>query len=319
LKILVIRFSSIGDIVLTTPVVRCLKEQLSCEVHYCTKAGYKSILENNPYIDKLHLLDDNMKELTKSLKNEKFDYVIDLHRNIRTMKIKWSLMSKWRSVDKLNIEKWMLVKFKTNRLPKVHIVDRYLETTRSLGVKNDGKGLDYFISEKDEMKMDELPEGFQNGFNVFAVGGQHFTKKLPNERIAEAIDKVSYPTILLGGKEDYENGEEIVKMSNSVVVNFCGKSSLGESAWLVKMSERVFTHDTGVMHIAAAFNKPIVSFWGNTVPQFGMYPYLVEEKAIEKSKMIEVTDLPCRPCSKIGFDKCPQGHFKCMKESEFNF
>lgn len=319
MKILILRFSSIGDIVLTTPVVRCLKEQLSCELHYCTKPGFKSILENNPHIDKVHVLENGMGDLVSQLKKEKFDLVIDLHRNLRTMRIKWSLLKKWRSVDKLNFEKWLLVKFKTNRMPDIHIVDRYLETLKGLGVENDGKGLDYFIRDNDETSLKELPENFQNGFNVFAIGGQHFTKKMPNDRIVEAISKTKLPMILLGGKEDKENGNEIVRMSSHEILNLCGETTLNGSASLVKNSERVFTHDTGVMHIAAAYNKPIVSFWGNTVPEFGMYPYLTNEESIERSSVIQVQGLSCRPCSKIGFDQCPKGHFKCMRESEFDF
>src|SRR4051812_37393796 len=145
MKFLIIRFSSIGDIVLTTPVIRCLKQQVAgAEVHYLTKRGFKAVLENNPYIDKLHLLGDDLDETILQLQRENFDYIIDLHKNLRTLKVKRGL-NKVKSVsfNKLNIQKWFLTAFKINMLPTVHIVDRYLQTIKKFGVENDGKGLDY--------------------------------------------------------------------------------------------------------------------------------------------------------------------------------
>src|SRR6202789_728000 len=146
MKFLIIRFSSIGDIVLTTPVVRCLKKQVvTAEVHYLTKASVKPILEANPYIDKIHCLGDDLDAVIGTLRSEDFDYVIDLHHNLRTWKVKRGLGKQAFSFDKLNIEKWWYTNFKWNRMPAVHIVDRYMETVAGFGIKNDGAGLDYFI------------------------------------------------------------------------------------------------------------------------------------------------------------------------------
>ncbi|MGB5976512.1 MAG: glycosyl transferase, partial [Cyclobacteriaceae bacterium] len=135
-KVLVIRFSSIGDIVLTTPVVRALATQLEeTEVHYCTKKQYASLVSDNPYINKVHLLEGKLDELIAQLKAENFDYIIDLHRNLRTRMIKLRLGVKSSSFDKLNREKWLMVNFNINRLPNRHIVDRYMDTVEPLGVK----------------------------------------------------------------------------------------------------------------------------------------------------------------------------------------
>ena len=145
LKILIIRFSSIGDIVLTTPVIRCIKQQLpNVEIHYLTKRNFKSILSSNPNIDKLHLLEETLSATISSLKAEKFDLIIDLHHNLRTLIIKIKLGVKSSSFDKLNWQKWLLVNLKINRMPDVHLVDRYFATVRFLGVKNDEKALDYY-------------------------------------------------------------------------------------------------------------------------------------------------------------------------------
>ncbi|GAA4831504.1 glycosyltransferase family 9 protein [Algivirga pacifica] len=330
-KILILRFSSIGDIVLTTPVVRALKTQLEAEVHYVTKASYKGLLEHNPYIDKVHCLEGSLNTLVKALKEEHFDYIIDLHHNLRTRIIKWRLDVRSFSFDKINLEKWLYVNLKVDRMPNVHIVDRYMDTAAPLGIKADNLGLDYFIPEKDEVEMEWLPEAFREKFVVYGIGGQHNTKKLPLDKMIELCDKIHHPIVLLGGPEDKETGDELMDFfspekgdpsfnegleklkKNKLIFNGCGKFNLNQSASLIKQSYAVFTHDTGVMHIAAAFKKRIFSIWGNTTPKLGMYPYRTQFTIFERN------DLSCRPCSKIGYDKCPKGHFKCMKEQEFDF
>ncbi len=332
MKILVIRFSSIGDIVLTTPVVRTLKTQLeNAEVHYATKIQFKSIFEENPYIDKMHYLQKDLSGFIQQLREENFDFIVDLHHNLRTRIIKTVLLAKSTSFNKLNVEKWLMVNFKINKLPNIHIVDRYLETVKSLGVKNDTLGLDYFIPEKDVVPMEWLPETHRNGYVAYAIGAQHQTKKLPIDRMIELCDRINRPIILLGGKEDAAVGEQIgsffdkttgslqyeegLKELNkrTMIYNACGKYNLNQSASLVKQAKYVFTHDTGLMHIAAAFKKEIFSIWGNTIPEFGMYPYRT------KFTVLENTKLSCRPCSKIGYNECPKKHFKCMKEIVLDF
>ena len=309
LKILVVRFSSIGDIVLTTPVVRMLKKQLNAQVHYLTKSSYVSLLKNNPYIDSVYQIDNSISEVIANLKKEKYDYVIDLHSNLRTQILKFRLGMPAKSFNKLNMEKFMLTNFKLDNMPKIHIVDRYLETVKHLGVKNDNQGLDFFLSANDKLDISIFPKNYI----VFIIGGQHATKILPNEKIISIIKKVNKPVLLIGGPEDFGRGEQIIANTNNTI-NTCGKYSILQSASLVQQATMVITHDTGMMHIAAAFNKKIYSVWGNTVPEFGMYPYLESEQ----SKRIEVKGLNCRPCSKIGYDKCPKGHFKCMQEIDEN-
>ena len=309
LKILVVRFSSIGDIVLTTPVVRMLKKQLNAQVHFLTKSAYVSLLKNNPYIDSVYQIENSITEVIADLKKEKYDYVIDLHSNLRTQILKFRLGVAAKSFNKLNMEKFMLTNFKLDKMPKTHIVDRYLETVKHLGIKNDNQGLDFFLSANDKLDISIFPKNYI----VFVIGGQHATKILPNEKIISIIKKVNKPVLLIGGPEDAHKGEEIAKACDKVV-NTCGKYSILQSASLVQQATMVITHDTGMMHIAAAFNKKIYSVWGNTVPEFGMYPYLESEQ----SKRIEVKGLNCRPCSKIGYDKCPKGHFKCMQEIDEN-
>ncbi|MBC7913983.1 MAG: glycosyltransferase family 9 protein [Pyrinomonadaceae bacterium] len=313
MKILIIRFSSIGDIVLTTPVIRCLKQQLpGVEVHYLTKRSFEGILSSNSYIDKLHLFSDSLSETITELQAQNFDYIIDLHNNLRTRLIKVRLNVKSKSFDKLNLKKFLLVNFKIDTLPSKHIVHRYLDTVSFLGVKNDGKGLDYFFNKEYQIEF-LLPTSHHNYIGL-VIGAQHATKRLPVEKLKELCIRITQPVVLLGGKEDADRGEEIKLACGDMVFNGCGKFSLDESAFLVKNAQKIIAHDTGLMHIAAAFNKSIVSVWGNTVPEFGMYPYMVSKHTIA-----EVKGLKCRPCSKIGYKKCPMGHFKCMTEQDINF
>ena len=308
LKILVVRFSSIGDIVLTTPVVRMLKTQLNTEVHFLTKAPYVSLFKNNPYVDSVFQIDKSINEVISDLKKENYDYVIDLHSNLRTQILKLKLGVSAKSYNKLNWEKFLLTNFKTNILPDVHIVDRYLDTVKFLGITNDNKGLDFFLSNADKVDLNEFP----NDYVAIVIGGQHATKILPTAKIISICKKLNKAVLLIGGPDDKARGDEISKASGAI--NTCGNHSLLQSAFLIKNSAYVISHDTGMMHIAAAFKKKIYSVWGNTIPEFGMYPYLSDKN----SKMIEVKDLNCRPCSKIGYDKCPKGHFKCMQEIDEN-
>lgn len=331
-KVLILRFSSIGDIVLTTPVIRAIKMQLpEVEVHYATKESYANMLENNPYVDKVHKLGEKLNDLVDALQAEKFDYIVDLHNNLRTRIVKLRLNVPSKAFSKLNWEKWLIVNMKVNKLPNQHIVDRYMEAASALGVKKDQFGLDYFIPEKDEVERTWLPETHQEEYVAYVIGAQYNTKKLPFNRMIELCDKINKPIILVGGPEDAEMGEKVTQFfeqteesspyeeklaelgKKAKIFNACGKFNLNQSASLVKNASYVFTHDTGLMHIAAAFKKNIFSIWGNTIPMFGMYPYKT------KFTILENTEVNCRPCSKIGFQKCPKGHFNCMNKIVFDF
>lgn len=314
-KILIIRLSSIGDIVLTTPVVRCVKQQVpDCELHFLTKAKFADVLQNNPYIDKLILLGDSLSETIATLRDEKYDFIVDLHKNIRSFLIKMSLCRPSSSFNKLNFRKFLLSKLHIDIMPKTHIVDRYFGATKRLKVENDGQGLDFFFSEVEKNDKLPFPETFRSNYIAIAVGAQHYTKIYPAEKVGE-LCQMLYPNkvVLIGGKTDVERGKQIVAMSQGNVLNACGQLSLRQSALALWHSDFVIANDTGMMHIAAALRKPLVSIWGGTVPQFGMYPYM--PKGMESlSHIVENKQLKCRPCHKLGRESCPKGHFKCMKD-----
>jgi heptosyltransferase-2 len=317
-KILLIRFSSIGDIVLVSPVIRALKTQLKCELHVLTKSKNRNLYTHNPYVDKVHVFERKSADAIPSLKPEHFDFIVDLQKNLRSSRVKRQLKIPSSSFPKLNVKKWMLVRFKINRLEEVHIVDRYFRAVESLGVKNDGQGLDYFIPEEDFVDLKAYPPLKENAYVGLVIGGQHKTKMFPAEKAARVIGRLPWPVVLLGGPEDHENGEAIRNLTeNKQVLNACGELSLNESASLVRQAGIIITNDTGLMHMAAAFKKPIISIWGNTIPAFGMYPY--EPGNEENVVVAEVKGLKCRPCSKIGYEKCPKKHFKCMMDQDEDF
>lgn len=314
-KILVIRFSSIGDIVLTTPVIRCIKEQVpNAEVHFCTKNIYQNVLAGNIYIDKFHVLDSTIFALICHLQVERYDYIIDLHNNIRTNLIKTALGVRSFTVNKLNWCKWLYVRLKVNVMPNQHVVDRYLATVSPLKVNDDGLGLDFFINPDDVVDLDQLPVTHRFGYIAYAIGGQYATKRLPVSRMIELCNKLNSPVILLGNEQDRISGQRVVEtVGRELVYNACGLFNLSQSASLLQQSKVVFSHDTGLMHIAAALKKKVYSIWGNTTPRLGMYPYKTRYVVLEK------TGLNCRPCSKIGSNRCPTGRFECMNELAFTF
>ncbi len=309
MKILVIRFSSMGDIIYTTPVVRCLKTQIpGVEVHFLTKPAFKYIYDNNPYADKLLLLKPALSETIDDIKAEHYDYIIDLHNNLRTFLIKLRTGIKSSSYKKQPVRKWLSLKFKLKLVEPIHLVERYMKAVAFLGVKNDGKPIDYYIkAQHDITKM--LPPSHQNNYIAFVIGATHFTKRMPNEKIISICRQINVPIVLLGGEDVKANGNEIAVAVGSNIYNACGITSLDESVFLVSKAQKVLGFDTGLTHIAEAFDKPIGSIWGGTVPELlGVQPYMVKD-----AEVIGI-ELSCRPCSKFGLEKCPLGHFKCMKD-----
>ena len=310
-KFLIIRFSSIGDIVLTSPVVRCLKTQFpEAEVHFLTKKRNADLLQANPYIDQIQLLDNSLSDTIQTLKTENYDYIIDLHNNLRSLNVKLRLKAKSFSFNKLNIRKLLLTRFKLDTMPEGHIVDRNLETLRPFSIINDGKGLEHFIPKEDEFPLLELPELFRNGYVALVLAGTYTTKRMPVAKYRKLISESNTPFVLLGGKGERISAASILGWNTGNVLDFTGKLRINQSASLVKSAKLVIANDTGLMHIAAAFHKKILSVWGNTSPELGMYPYLPGEG----SEILEVKGLPCRPCSKLGYKECPKKHFRCMND-----
>ena len=317
MKILIIRLSSIGDVVLTSPVVRCIKQQMpDAEIHFLTRQSYVPLVECSPYIDKVVVY-------SSSRLAERYDCIVDLQRNFRSWGIRMANRGRCRTFPKENLSKLLYVLFK--RPPKIrHVVDRYFDAVKPLGVKNDGLGLDFFYSEDEERRHlptevgSLLPQGgTAEPYVVFVVGAQHLTKAIPLGILGSLVHETRSKVVLLGGRTDDERIKASVVRFGNNTVNLCGRTTLAQSALIMKHAALVVTPDTGMMHIATAMGCRIVVVWGSTTPQIGFSPYLPQDCQSDRVVNMEV-GLPCRPCSKLGRDKCPKGHRNCMRRQPWH-
>lgn len=314
MKILIIRFSSIGDIVLASPVFRCLKQQLpGVEVHLLTKYAFRAVTEANPFIDKFHYFKDDLATVIEELKTEDFDHVVDLHKNFRSYRVKISLGKKSSSFHKLSLEKFLLTTFRINRMPGRHITLRSLDALSVLGVFDDGKGLDHFIPATTTIDHHPLPGFTHDGYVAMVIGASYATKKLPYDRLVELCRLLQLPIVLVGGPEDSAVAELISATDPKLIFNGCGPYDLHQSSLIVRNAKLVISHDTGMQYIACAFQKPVLAIWGATSPALQVEPfYGTGQPARYKNFLLE--GLYCQPCSNYGTKKCPEGHFDCMKK-----
>lgn len=316
-KILIIRFSSIGDIILTTPVIRCIKLQYkNAELHYLTKYKYKDILLQNPYLDLCHYFDNNFSELIKNLKQEKYDIIIDLHNNMRSKMLRLALATKNYVYNKENFKKFLLINIGLN-FSKLHTVDRYFLPLKDLQIKNDNNGLDIFIDDNYNVNFNTSQK-----YISWCIGGSYENKKLSDEQIVYVCDKLNLPIVFIGGSNENDLAEKIItKSSNNKLYNFCGKINFSESSFLVKKSNLLLTNDTSILHVGSAFKLPTISFWGCTKPELGFRSYL-------NPLSYEIRSEYRRPCSKHGkncrvlTNGCvktikPEIIYKKVKEIEF--
>ena len=303
-KVLIIRFSSIGDIILTTPVLRCVKQQLGVEVHYLTKKSFSVLLQHNPYVDNIHCIDKEIgDELINKLKTEKFDFIIDLHGNWRSMWIKKVLGVPSKTFAKLTFQKWLLIHLGIDLMSRQHVADRYIDTVTHLGVSNDHKGLDYFMAPETIVDLN-----LNKDFITWSIGGSFTPKKLAASQVADVCNKIDLPVYLLGGAQEEEEAEAIIEACGQTnVESFCGKLSLDQTALLIKNSKVLLSNDTGLMHIGSAFKKSIISFWGCTKPSLGFAPYAAASDSVEI-----LSNISKRPCSKHG-KSCKHKSLGCIK------
>jgi lipopolysaccharide heptosyltransferase II len=325
-RILVIRFSSLGDILLTIPLLKVLRRKFpNAVIDYCTKSEYKDLIKLNPNINSIIAADNDLdfrklKLLKKELTGNLYNLVIDLHNNLRTFYLKLFLgfTSKIIVFRKYSVKKFLLVNFKINlikSLPSISV--RYIETLKKITeLKESDLSYQPEIFTNNETKTNLIKILGENGIPelkntiCFIPGSKHFTKTWPPEYYAELINMFDENSkiILAGTDKDKVNIDFIKSKTRENVSDLCGKLSLTELTELMKQCRLVICGDTGPMHIADSLNIPLIAIMGSSVREFGFYPQS------QSSTVIENTGLKCRPCSHIGKEKCPKGHFKCMKE-----
>lgn len=332
MKVLVICGKSIGDTVFSTPVIRALKVQLDDpEIHILTYRTTAFLTRDNPYVTTTHLIDRSIIQTLRNLNQCRFDLAVNLSTCWKSRAVTALLIgTPAYSMRSVFWKKWLMVNLKINHISSNHAVDRMMQLLSPLGIKTDQLGLDYFLPDKDKVERQWLPDVFRRGFVVFCLSAPYLTRKLPLERMIELCDKINKPVILLGSVDDADSGEVIsgffsgrgnINLSHriptlqrkTVVYNACGKFNFNQMASLIKQSWAVFTFDNDFVPVASAFRKEVFGLWGNTSPLFGKYPYRTRYTTLESNH------LQCRPCSSHGYDECPKGHFRCMRDMTFDF
>lgn len=317
-RFLIIRLSSIGDIILTTPLVRALRKAYpNSLIDYLVKEEFSELLLNNPHIDNVYTIDpgNGLKEIfrwRKKIKSYEYTSILDLHRSIRSI-----LMTIWLGrvqLGKLNkkiFKRFVLVKFGINLFKQnIPVTQRYFEAANSCNLVDDGLGTELLHDGKIPKELTNVL-GRKN-IIVMAPGAGYFTKRWLPEYFAKLADKLTEndnaELFLIGSKADREICGEIRKGMNNDVHDLSGSYTILETAAIINASDAVVTNDTGMMHIAVSQKKPVLAFFGSTTEELGFYPYS------DKYRVLENKDLNCRPCSHVGRQNCPKGHFKCMQE-----
>jgi lipopolysaccharide heptosyltransferase II len=328
-KTLVIRFSSIGDIVLSSPLIRVLRAQFpSSQIDFVVRKEYAELVRYNPHLNIIYEYDvqtglRGLRQLKKRIRSEKYDLVVDIHNSLRSRYLRSCIgANNVGVVDKRIFARTMLVKFKKNIYKAVvPVAERYIEPVKSSGIENDAQGLEIFIPDetmfKVSGKMSSLKLHTYKKVIGFCPSAKHVTKRWPEERFIETgirlVNDLKAKILIFGGKNDSILCSSIANAINKnseseSAVEFSRQFSLLETSAAMQFCDVVLSNDSGLMHIAAAMKRKIVALFGSTVEEFGFYPIGTESIILERKK------LKCRPCSHIGRDSCPKGHFRCMKE-----
>ena len=317
-KILVIRLSSIGDIVLTTPFLRRLNARFpDCEMHYVVRKEYASLLREHPKIARLFELDtskgtDELRKLRRTLCNEGYDAVFDLHNNFRSRFLCRNIHAPRHIIRKRTFKRFLLVHFKWNFFRTiVPVPERYIETAAVYGVTPDNEGCDLFVPSDvlENVKAKLVDRGWNPERRLIAIapGSKHFTKRWPAEKFNEVMRLLMNNTganiLILGSSED-----KIHTPGNERVMDFCGEFSLTETIAALRLASLVICNDSGLMHAATSQGAPVLALFGSTVREFGFFPYHA------RSRVLEIEGLACRPCSHVGRASCPEKHFRCMND-----
>lgn len=306
MNFLFIRLSSMGDVVLTTPLIRALHERFpEAKLHFLTKSPYVPLVAHHPLLHAVHTW-----EARATLQGEKWAGVIDLQKNLRTLPLRWRLRyERFTTFPKENRKKWLMVRWK-RAMPLRHIVERYGEALRPWGVMPEKLGpLEIHIPPEIEATIQEELEAKLLGGPWIAVGlgGTYQTKRWLPEYFRVLLSRLGLPAILLGGRTEEAEARFIADGLSVPVVVGAGRYSLLETAAAIKAATVLLSHDTGTAHLGAAVGTPTAVIWGNTIPAFGMAPWRVPYLGVEAGY------LACRPCSKLGFAQCPKGHHDCMR------
>lgn len=305
-KILIIRLSSIGDVLLATPLIRAIKKKNSeIQIDFVLKEEFFELVQNNPHLSNIYIYKKNKSEkklLLNSLLSSNYELVIDLQNNLRSREITRPLKCKIVRFKKNGFSKFILVHLKINKLKEApQIPVRYAKTAQ---IDLDTDGLDFFTAEAPDPHFNKSEK-----YIGLCPGAKHFTKRWPMEyyiELGKKLETAGYHVALFGGSDEVSVCSEIGKKLKQVL-DLCNTNILQVGADM-KMCEAIYTNDSGLMHLASALKVPVIAFFGSTTREFGFFPY--KARSIE----LENLNLSCRPCTHIGRNSCPKIHFKCLSE-----
>ena len=323
-KILIIRLSSIGDILLTTPVIRLLKQEYpKSKVDFVIKKEFVELLKYHPNISQLYIFDkakksETLKNIKQKIKKENYDLIIDLHKNMRSYYL--TIGSRAKQIIRYKkgvIRRFFLVKLKLNFYRNIiPIYLRYLHCLAPYQIFYDNQGLEIFFNKEIKQKVFQKYSRFLAGRRSLTIGiapgARHATKQWTVEGFSTVInyliDEKQSKVIIMGGPADRDVSQSLNMQNNQSVLETTGRSTILETAVLINCCDLLITNDSGLMHLASALKKKVVAIFGSTTEALGFFPYPTEHIVVQNSS------LKCRPCSHIGRKRCPEGHFKCMKE-----
>ncbi len=315
MKIGIIRLSSLGDVVLTTGIIRELKRELGgCEIVMITSREYEDIFRCNPHLEKTLALEEKSSKgflkLVHEVRGEGLDVIADLHLNPRSLLLSaLSRSGKRLRYRKVHRSRARMISEK-RRTSCGHVAARYLEAFEKLGLRSTELSPEIYVDRETEEKVQSLLENGSSPLIAVSPGANRATKRwVPEEFGALSrllVERRDARVVIVGDEKDADVATEVAAIVGEEAVNLAGRTSLLELAGVLKKSSLLVTNDSGPMHVAAAVSTPVVALFGPTVPEFGFSPLGRRDRVVE-------VDLPCRPCSLHGTERCSQGGFECMR------
>lgn len=305
MNILIIRLGSMGDIVMTTALLRMLHLQLGARIIYVTKQEYVTIIEHNPHIDKVIPYSGDVPSTVTLIRREKINLLIDLQKNLSSLRIRMLLGLRTVAYDKRTVDKFRILTCRNKRIHLTSVVERYIEAMQTYGVVNDGLGLEYYFPPT--MSQHSLVRPSQRSSLAIVAGGTYATKRIPTHLILQLADLDTWDIYLLGGSD---TDVALTRVGGDHIYNGINRLSWHQSASILRDVDIVVAGDTGLMHVSAALQKPLVVVWGSTAPRLGFAPYYGVSS--DKRHIDVAQEMSCRPCSKYGRPDCPLGHMNCL-------
>ncbi len=318
-RILVVRFSSIGDLVLITPLLRALRTRHpDCYLAVVTKEEFAPLLRHNPHIDRIieFAAGDRLTHLARDLRAERFTHHLDLHDSMRSRALRWLVRGRWRGYPKHRMARTTLIRTKRNiyRPGTPPVAERYFAAARDLGVAPDGGPPDLYLDpaerERAQIWLRDLGLGDGRPVVVVAPMAAHFTKRWPVahwQALVATLTAKGVDIVVVGGSSDVAVCQSVADAGGTHAASAAGAVGLQGTAGLIDRAGVVVAGDTGVMHMSTALDTPVVALFGPTVEALGFFPYQARATVLQRN-------LACRPCSKMGGPACPLGHHRCLKD-----